>query len=84
MRDEWLNDMMMHYIEKEIFRSLVMKKIIQGFEQIKKRCMLLQKNLMVCSIIYSPIINVQIHFEVICHFLLNYYLVACTDCSRKY
>ena len=49
MGDEWLNDLMICYVEKEIFRSITNEKIIQRFEAMKKRRMLLtQKNIVVC------------------------------------
>ena len=51
MGDEWLNDLMICYTEKEIFRSISNeKKIIQRFEEMKGRRLLVpQKNLVVCS-----------------------------------
>jgi len=50
MGDEWLNDLMICYVEKEIFRSITNKKIIQRFEAMKKRRMLLtQKNIVVAA-----------------------------------
>ena len=42
--DEWLNDLMICYVEKEIFRSIGDDKIIQSFEEMKKCCMLLSQN----------------------------------------
>ena len=49
MGDEWVNDLMICYVEKEIFRSITNEKIIQRFEAMKKRRMLLtQKNIVVC------------------------------------
>ncbi|RLM91633.1 hypothetical protein C2845_PM08G14540 [Panicum miliaceum] len=40
MGDEWLNDLMICYVEKEIFRSISNEKIIEQFEAMKKRRML--------------------------------------------
>jgi hypothetical protein len=49
MGDEWLNDLMICYVEKEIFRSISNEKIIEWFEAMKKRHMLVpQKNVVVC------------------------------------
>ena len=42
MGDEWLNDLMICYVEKEIFRSISDDKIIHHFEEMKKRRMLSQ------------------------------------------
>ena len=36
MGDEWLNDLMICYVEKEIFRSISDDKIIHHFEEMKK------------------------------------------------
>jgi hypothetical protein len=44
MDDEWLNDLMICYTEKEIFRSISNEKIIKRFEEMKKRRMLVPKN----------------------------------------
>ena len=53
MGDEWLNDLMICYTEKEIFRSISNEKIIQEFEDMKERQMLVPKNnLVVCFILY--------------------------------
>ena len=50
MGDEWLNDLMICYTKKEIFRSISNEKIIQRLEEMKERRMLVpQKNLVVCS-----------------------------------
>ena len=47
--DEWLNDLMICYVEKEIFRSISSDKIIHRFEDMKKRRRLVPKdNLVVC------------------------------------
>ncbi|CAN6315813.1 unnamed protein product [Urochloa humidicola] len=43
MGDEWLNDLMICYVEKEIFRRISDEKIIQRFEEMKKRRMLVPK-----------------------------------------
>jgi len=40
--DKWLNDLMICYVEKEIFRSISDDKIIHRFEEMKKRRMLSQ------------------------------------------
>ena len=42
--DEWLNDLMICYIEKEIFRSIKNDKIIKRFEDMKDRRMLVPRN----------------------------------------
>jgi hypothetical protein len=48
MGDEWLNDLMIRYVENEIFRSIGNDKIIQHFEEMKKHLMLVpQKNVVV-------------------------------------
>ncbi|KAJ1282880.1 hypothetical protein BS78_03G085400 [Paspalum vaginatum] len=45
MEDEWLNDLMICYVEKEIFRQIRNEKILKRFEDMKKRRMLIsQKN----------------------------------------
>ncbi|CAN6242141.1 unnamed protein product [Urochloa humidicola] len=49
MGDEWLNDLMICYVEKEIFRSITNERIIQRFEQMKKRRMLVPKNNLVIA-----------------------------------
>ncbi|PUZ62401.1 hypothetical protein GQ55_4G354500 [Panicum hallii var. hallii] len=41
--DEWLSDLMICYIEKEIFRSIGTEEIMQHFEEMKKYRMLLPK-----------------------------------------
>jgi hypothetical protein len=43
MDDEWLNDLMICYTEKEIFRSISNEKIIKRFEETKKCRMLVPK-----------------------------------------
>ncbi|CAO2167963.1 unnamed protein product [Urochloa humidicola] len=48
MGDEWLN-VMICYVEKEIFRSITNERIIQRFEQMKKRRMLVPKNNLVIA-----------------------------------
>ena len=57
MEDEWLNDLMICYIEKQIFRSIGNGKIMQHFEEMKKCRMLLPKqNVVVCpSVHFFPI-----------------------------
>uniref|UniRef100_J3LW75 Uncharacterized protein n=1 Tax=Oryza brachyantha TaxID=4533 RepID=J3LW75_ORYBR len=40
MGDEWLNDLMICYTKKQIFRSIRDEKIIQHFEEMKERQML--------------------------------------------
>jgi hypothetical protein len=47
MDDEWLNDLMICYTEKEIFRSISNEKIIKRFEEMKKRRMLVKKKIVV-------------------------------------
>jgi len=42
--DEWLNDLMICYTEKEIFRSIKNDKIIKRFEDMKDRRMLVPRN----------------------------------------
>jgi hypothetical protein len=44
MGDEWLNDLMICYTEKEIFRSIKNDKIIKRFEDMKTRRMLVPRN----------------------------------------
>jgi hypothetical protein len=44
MGDEWLNDLMIRYNEKEIFRSIKNDKIIKLFEDMKTRRMLVPRN----------------------------------------
>jgi hypothetical protein len=43
MGDEWLNDLMIYYNEKEIFRKIDNEKIKKWFQEMKKRRMLLPK-----------------------------------------
>ncbi|CAN6170900.1 unnamed protein product [Urochloa humidicola] len=52
MSDEWLNDLMICYTEKEIFRSISREKIIKQFEEMKKRRMLVPKKTVVCFILF--------------------------------
>ena len=52
MGDEWLNDLMICYNEKEIFRKIGNKKIKKRFQEMKKRRMLLPKKLVVRSILF--------------------------------
>jgi len=52
MGDEWLNDLMICYTEKEIFRNISNEKIIKRFEEMKERRMLVPKeNMVVCFIL---------------------------------
>ena len=44
MGDEWLNDLMICYTEKKIFRSIKNDKIIKRFEDMKTRRMLVPRN----------------------------------------
>ena len=44
MGDEWLNDLMICYTEKEIFRNIKNDKIIKRFEDMKIRRMLVPRN----------------------------------------
>jgi len=44
MGDEWLNDLMICYTEKEIFRSIKNDKIIKRFEDMKDRRMIVPRN----------------------------------------
>jgi hypothetical protein len=44
MGDEWLNDLMICYTEKEIFRSIKNDKIIKPFEDMKTRRILVHRN----------------------------------------
>ncbi|KAG2619286.1 hypothetical protein PVAP13_3NG140908 [Panicum virgatum] len=50
MGDEWLNDLMICYVKKEIFRSISNDKIIQRFEEMKKRRMLLPRNIIAIAL----------------------------------
>jgi hypothetical protein len=52
MGDEWLNDLMICYTEKEIFRKIDNEKIRKRFQEMKKRCMLLPKKVVVRSILF--------------------------------
>jgi len=47
--DEWLNDLMICYVEKEIFRSISSDKIIHRFEDMKKRRRLVPKDNLVIA-----------------------------------
>jgi hypothetical protein len=44
MGDEWLNDLIISYTEKEIFRSIKNDQIIKRFEDMKTRRMLVPQN----------------------------------------
>jgi hypothetical protein len=52
MGDEWLNDLMICYTEKEIFRKIDNEKIKKRFQEMKKRRMLLPKKVGVRSILF--------------------------------
>jgi hypothetical protein len=52
MGDGWLNDLMICYNEKEIFRKIDNEKIKKRFQEMKKRRMLLPKKSVVRSIIF--------------------------------
>ncbi|WVZ58781.1 hypothetical protein U9M48_009012 [Paspalum notatum var. saurae] len=47
MGDEWLNDMMICYTEKEIFRSISNKKIMKWFEEMKERRILIPEKIVI-------------------------------------
>ncbi|CAD6262070.1 unnamed protein product [Miscanthus lutarioriparius] len=49
MGDEWLNDLMICYTEKEIFRKIDNEKIKKRFQEMKKRRMLLPKKVVVTT-----------------------------------
>ncbi|XP_021306096.1 uncharacterized protein LOC110431360 isoform X2 [Sorghum bicolor] len=49
MGDEWLNDQMICYTEKEIFRNIKNDKIIKRFEDMKTRRMLVPRNNLVIA-----------------------------------
>jgi hypothetical protein len=52
MGDEWLNDLMICYNEKEIFKKIDNEKIKKRFQEMKKRRMLLPKKVVVRSILF--------------------------------
>ena len=52
MEYEWLNDLMICYNEKEIFRKICNEKIKKRFQEMKKRRMLLPKKLMVNFVLF--------------------------------
>ena len=52
LSDEWLNDLIICYNEKEIFRKIGNEKIKKQFQEMKKRRMLLPKKLVVRSILF--------------------------------
>ena len=54
MGDEWLNDLMICYNKKDIFRKIGDEKIKKRFEEMKNRRMLLPKKLMASSIVDAP------------------------------
>lgn len=49
MGDEWLNDLMICYNEKEIFKKIDNEKIKKRFQEMKKRRMLLPKKIVIAS-----------------------------------
>ncbi|XP_066391970.1 uncharacterized protein [Miscanthus floridulus] len=49
MGDDWLNDLMICYNEKEIFRKIDNEKIKKRFQEMKKRRMLLPKKLVIAT-----------------------------------
>ncbi|CAN6318378.1 unnamed protein product, partial [Urochloa humidicola] len=49
MGDEWLNDLMICYIEKQIFRKIDNEKIKKRFQEMKKRRMLFPKKIVIAS-----------------------------------
>ncbi|CAD6258505.1 unnamed protein product [Miscanthus lutarioriparius] len=49
MGDEWLNDLMICYTEKKIFKSIKNDKIIKRFEDMKTRRMLVPRNNLVIA-----------------------------------
>ena len=53
MGDEWLNDLMICYTEKEIFRSISNEKIMKRYEEMKERRMLIPQKIVVCFITIS-------------------------------
>jgi hypothetical protein len=52
MGDEWLNDLMICYCEKEIFRLIDIEKIKKRFQEMKPRRMQLPRKVMVCSVLF--------------------------------
>jgi hypothetical protein len=52
MGDEWLNDLMICYNEKEIFKKIDNEKIKKRFQEMKRRRMLLPKKVVVRSILF--------------------------------
>jgi uncharacterized protein YoxC len=52
MGDEWLNDLMICYNEKEIFRQIDNEKIKKQFQEMKKRRMLLPQKIVVRAILF--------------------------------
>jgi len=52
MGDEWFNDLIICYNEKEIFRKIENEKIKKRFEEMKNRRMLMPKKLMVRSVLF--------------------------------
>ena len=52
MGDEWFNDLMICYNEKEIFRKIEYEKNKKRFEEMKNRRILMPKKLMVRSVLF--------------------------------
>ncbi|WVZ85931.1 hypothetical protein U9M48_032788 [Paspalum notatum var. saurae] len=58
MGDEWLNDLMICYTEKEIFRSISNEKIMKRFEEMKERRMLIPEKIVSGVLTYSAPLNI--------------------------
>jgi hypothetical protein len=52
MGDEWLNDLMICYCEKEIFRLIDIEKIKKRFQEMKPCRMQLPRKVMVCYVLF--------------------------------
>jgi len=76
MVDDWMNHLMICYIEKEIFRSISNGKIIQRFEEMKKCRMLVPR---VCSIRF----NISFYFELLICQLSPIYYVGIQNAPRE-
>ena len=76
MGDDWTNHLMICYIEKEIFRSISNGKIIQRFEEMKKRRMLVPR---VCSIRF----NISFYFKLLICQLSPIYYVGIQNAPRE-
>ena len=71
MGDEWLNDLMICYTEKEIFRSISNEKIMKRFEEMKERLMLIPQKIVVCFITISFFLSLKLIFALsLIYFLL--------------